>query len=103
MGGLLFLAILERCVSIYVCPPMEVGLTALGHYLAIEPSLHNMQTQFILDSTQFCLEHNYFKHLGGYYLQMHNTAMDASFEPCYVNLWPTPTCSARMWTHRVAC
>lgn len=72
--------------SLYTSIPHEVGLTALGHFLAQDPNLHHLQAQFILDCTQLCLEHNYFKHLGGYYLQVHGTVMFASFAPCYANL-----------------
>lgn len=46
--------------SLYTTITHEVGLTAIGHFLAADPHLHHRQAQFILDGTRFCLGHTYF-------------------------------------------
>ncbi|XP_018422194.1 PREDICTED: protocadherin gamma-B1-like [Nanorana parkeri] len=76
---------LDIC-SRYTSIPHEVGLQALQPYLSQQTDVHYKQAQFILNSTKFTLEHNYFTFLDNFYLQIQGTAMGANYAPSYANL-----------------
>lgn len=52
-----------------------------------------MQAYFIVDSTHFCLTHNYFSFDNNFYLQTQGTAMGVNFAPSYANL------TMGLWEH----
>lgn len=72
--------------SLYTSIPHDVGLLAVQNFLLTDPMLNTRQAAFILDTTSFCLTHNYFHFEGQFYLQTHGTAMGANFSTSYANL-----------------
>lgn len=60
---------------LYIWTPHAVGLRAVQHFLTQNPLTNSKQANFILDSTHFCLTHNYFLFDSKFYLQTQSTAM----------------------------
>lgn len=71
---------------LYTSIPHPIGLRATASFLSTDPLLNPRQAEFILEVTEFCLMHNYFKFDGEFYLQVMGTAMGANFAPSYANL-----------------
>lgn len=58
----------------------------INHFLCTKSNTNSQQANFLVDSTKFCLEPNYFVFQGKFYLQTKGTAMGTSFAPCYANI-----------------
>lgn len=72
--------------SLYTSNEHKYGIEAVGYFLS-KSEIHPLQTKFLLDSTEFCLTHNYFSFVGQYFRQTRGTAMGAKFAPSYANLF----------------
>lgn len=78
---------------LYTSIPHTFGPAALRHFLFQDQYMNDRQAAFILDSTKFCLEHNYFAFDDQFYVQVQGTAMGANFAPPYANL------AMGLWEH----
>lgn len=72
--------------SLYTSILHNVGLRSVQNFLLQDPLINPKQANFIVDSTKFCLTHNYFSFDNKFYLQTQGTAMGANFAPIYANL-----------------
>lgn len=87
------------CSFLVYLYPFEVGLTALQYFLTRESNINSRQAKFLVDSTEFCLKHNYFTFLDRFYLQLRGTAMGANFSPVYANLTMDCWEEGHIWTN----
>lgn len=73
-------------ISLYTNIPNELGYNALIFWYNKLPSIFSCNLNFILESLQIILEHNFFTFLGDIYLQTYGVAMGTSVAPTYANL-----------------
>lgn len=78
-------ASLDVC-ALYTSIPHSEGLRALQYVLYKDLTVNLWQAQFVIEGSEFCLQHNYFTFLDQFYLQLKGTAMGLNFAPCYTNI-----------------
>uniref|UniRef100_A0A803K2L1 Reverse transcriptase domain-containing protein n=1 Tax=Xenopus tropicalis TaxID=8364 RepID=A0A803K2L1_XENTR len=73
--------------SLYSCIPHDRGLQAISYHLDNYSTYDIVTKNFILDSINYLLTHNFFLFDGVFYLQKCGTSMGARFAPTYANLY----------------
>lgn len=73
--------------SLYTIISHQQGFEAVNYYLDLDPTLPELQKQFIMALLNFATSHNYFWFGGDFFLQICGVAMGAKFAPSLANLF----------------
>lgn len=71
---------------LYTSIPHNICLKAIQHFLNKSGDFHSFQSQFLVQSVEFCWKHNYFTFCEQFYLQCRGMVMGANFAPVYAKL-----------------
>lgn len=72
---------------LYSCIPHHLGLQAVSFFLKKSGNFSLVLQEFILQSLDYLITHNFFMSDGGYYLQRCGASMGATFSPSLANLY----------------